>query len=409
MLQRIEAGELPWGSAPELPDVAPVVQAVRLGGDAAVAAYAQIFGDPPPRRVPPQELEAAHRGLNPALRGVIADAARRIERFARLQRASVTDSELACAGTVIGHRCVPVERVGMYVPGGRYSLPSTVLMCAVPARVAGVSHVTMCTPRAAPAALAAAYVAGVDECFEIGGAQAIAAMAFGTGSVHAVDLIVGPGNAYVTAAKRAVFGTCGIDMLAGPSEIAIVASEDANPAYVAADLLAQAEHDDIARTLLVTDGEALVRAVERELVERLASLSTAGVARASLARNGRVAVTHLERCVEWMDRIAPEHLALHGRGAEALASRFRCYGTLFAGSAAAEVFADYGVGPNHVLPTGANARFASGLSVFTFLTSRTFVRGSGAPSAALIAQTAALAEAEGLCAHRDAALVRASA
>jgi len=407
ILRRIRPGTQPWKrGGGELPDVKSVVEAVRNEGDPAVARFARRFGDPPPRRIPAAECAAAYRSLAPPLAEALQAAGARIERFARLQRAALRDTVAHVDGVVAGHRFTPIARAGIYVPAGRHPLPSSLLMCAIPARVAGVPSIAMSTPRAAPATLAAAHVACVDECFEIGGPQAIAAMAYGTQSVSAVDLVAGPGNAYVTAAKRAVYGDCGIDLLAGPSEIAIVASQDADPALLAADLLAQAEHDDLAKTMLVVENTALAAAVFRELDSQLAGLDTADVARASLERNGCYAIAALDRgLAAWMDRIAPEHLALHGRNAEALGPELRCYGTLFSGSAAAEVFGDYGIGPNHVLPTGSTARFTGGLSVLTFLCARTFVRGDSiAP--ATVDQTATLARAEGLSAHRAAAVRR---
>jgi len=301
---------------------------------------------------------------------------------------------------------VPIRRVAAYVPGGGHPLPSSLLMCAIPARVAGVAYVAGCSPNASPATLAAAYVANVDAFYVLGGAQAIAAFAFGTETIPNVDLIVGPGNAYVTAAKRLIYGVCGIDALAGPSEIMIVASGDANPELVAADLLAQAEHDVSARAVLLTDDLVFAEAVEFQIESRLEDLPTAGVARASLSGRGGFAVLPLENAMEAANRFAPEHLHLHGERAETFAHRATSYGELFVGSQAAEAFGDYGIGPNHVLPTNGSARFSSGLSVLTFLTVRTFQQMSIPPDATFIEETARLAEAEGLPAHRRSALLR---
>lgn len=390
-----------------LPDVSAIMECVRERGDEGVAAIAARLGDPPPREVARAEIEAAYDSTALPLRCAIEAAAERIERFARAQRAAIGDIEYELAGFRVGHRAIPVARAGAYVPGGRHPLPSSLLMSVIPARVAGVEHVTVCTPRAAPQTLAAAHVAGADRVFEIGGAQAIAALAYGTRSVPRVDLVVGPGNAYVTAAKRFVFGACGIDMLAGPSELVVIASQDADPQWIAADLLAQAEHDVAARVLFMTDGVLLADAVDAALAAQLDSLETAPVARAALERQACCAILALPEAIAAANALAPEHLALHGERAEALAGAATAYGSLFVGSRSAEVFGDYGIGPNHVLPTSSTARFAGGLSVLTFLNVRTYVRAIGAADFAVVAETAELAATEGLVAHRRAALHRA--
>jgi len=387
-------------------DVRPILEAVRTRGDAAVAEFAQRFGDPRPRRIDRGEFESAYNACSEELRGALAGAAERIERFARAQRDAFRDVTVREGTLELGHRLLPLERAGIYVPAGRHPLPSSLLMGALPAAVAGVAERVVCTPRAVPEVLAAAYVAGVHSVFEVGGAQAIAALAYGTQSIPRVDVIVGPGNAYVTAAKRAVFGVCGIDALAGPSEIAIVASGDADADLVAADLLAQAEHDDDARALLVTDDRAFAQAVSMRVEARLASLSTQETARQSLAKGGGYVVLALDDVPALCDRLAPEHLSLQGLRAQALAPQCAVYGTLFVGDGAAEVFGDYGSGPNHVLPTGGTARFSSGLSVMHFLALRTFERAVGKTDRRIANDAAILAEAEGLFAHRDAALAR---
>jgi histidinol dehydrogenase len=387
-------------------DVTPVIDAVRTRGDEALAEYARQFGDPAPRRIGAGEIEAAYDACDATLRDALAGAAARIERFARAQRAAVTDVTLREGELQVGHRVMPLERAGIYVPAGRHPLLSSLLMGAIPARVAGVRERVVCTPRAVPEVLAAAYVAGVDLLFEVGGAQAIAAMAFGTQSIPRVDLIVGPGNAYVTAAKRAVYGIVGIDALAGPSEILVVASGDAKPDLVAADLLAQAEHDDDARALLLTDDREFAQRVEARVETRLRMLSTQQTARTSLERQGGFLISAFDEAPALCNRIAPEHLSLQGARAQALASQFTAYGTLFIGEGAAEVFGDYGSGPNHVLPTGGTARFSSGLSVMNFLTLRTYERSLGKADRRIANDAAVLADAEGLAAHREAALAR---
>lgn len=387
-------------------DVSEIVERVRFGGDAAVAELADRFADPLPRTIEREQMREAYDSLDCAFRNAIEGAANRIAAFARAQRAAVTDLTIEIPGGRIGHRFQPIRRAGVYVPGGRHPLPSSLLMCAIPARVAGVSYVVACSPSATPETLAAAHIAGVDAFYVVGGAQAIAALAFGTQMIPSVDLIVGPGNAYVTAAKRLVYGVCGIDALAGPSEILILASGDANAELVAADLLAQAEHDVLACAVLLTDDPTFADAVDSEIEAQLESLTTAKVARPALAAYGGCAVLPLDAAFNIANELAPEHLHLQGACAEMLAGSATCYGELFIGSQAAEVFGDYGIGPNHVLPTNGSARFSQGLSVLTFLTLRTFQQMNASPNGRLIEETALLAEAEGLPAHGRSALLR---
>jgi histidinol dehydrogenase len=407
MIERSVEEALERTASAEL-DVRPILDAVQAHGDAALRDYAQRFGDPPPRQIPRDEILAAYSETSDALRDALSGAAQRIERFAQAQRDAIADVTIREGNLELGHQVMAVERVGIYVPAGRHPLPSSLLMGAIPARVAGVRDCIVCTPRAVREVLAAAHVAGIERVFEVGGAQAIAALAYGTQSIPRVDLIVGPGNAYVTAAKRAVFGTCGIDALAGPSEIALVASGDADADLVAADLLAQAEHDDDARALLITDDRAFARSVGERVEARLARLETAETARRSLERHGGFVVLALEDMPAFCNRLAPEHLSLQGPRAQTLASQCTAYGTLFVGENAAEVFGDYGSGPNHVLPTNGTARFSSGLSVMNFLTLRTYERSLGKSDRRIANDAAILAQAEGLAAHRDAALARMS-
>ena len=406
MIERSTHDVLARASTSDAIDVGPILEAVRTRGDAAVAEFAQRFGDPRPRRIGRDEFARAYDDCPEELRDALAGAAERIERFARAQRDAFGDITVREGSLELGHRLTPLERAGIYVPAGRHPLPSSLLMGAIPAAVAGVRERIVCTPRAGRDILAAAYVARVNCVFELGGAQAIAALAYGTQSIPPVDVIVGPGNAFVTAAKRAVFGVCGIDALAGPSEIAIVASDDADADLVAADLLAQAEHDEDARALLITNERSFARAVGERVEARLTSLSTQETARASLAKHGGYVVLALEDVAAFCDQLAPEHLSMQGARAQALATQCTVYGTLFIGDGAAEVFGDYGSGPNHVLPTAGTARFSSGLSVMHFLTIRTFQRALGKADRRIANDAAILAEAEGLVAHRDAALAR---
>jgi histidinol dehydrogenase len=406
-MRRISTGELTHEALDTFDErAAAIVKRVRDGGDRALAEIARELGDPPPRRISREEIERAYDEVALDVRDALHGAATRIGDFARLQRVSLRDASMQAGTLELGHRVVPIQRAGLYVPGGAHPLPSSLLMCAIPARVAGVSRIAVCTPKAATATLAAADVAGVTEMYELGGAQAIAALAYGTETIERVDLIAGPGNAYVAAAKRLVLGACGIDALAGPSEVLVIASDDADPRLVALDLLAQAEHDPLASAMLLTESAALAGAVDAEIDRELESLATARVAKASIERNGRCVVVELDEAAHICNRLAPEHVALHGAAAESLAPSLHAYGELFVGGQTAEVFGDYGSGPNHVLPTNGSARFTSGLSVFTFLTIRTYQRSRGPIPIDIANETAILARAEGLEAHARAALAR---
>jgi phosphoribosyl-ATP pyrophosphohydrolase/phosphoribosyl-AMP cyclohydrolase/histidinol dehydrogenase len=349
-------------------------------------------------------LDEALHALPEAQRAALTRVAARVRRFAKAQQRALTDIEVDIPGGAAGHHVEPVERAGCYAPGGRHPLPSSVLMTAVTARAAGVRRVIVASPRPAPATLAAAAVAGADAVLAVGGAQAVAALAYGAGPIEAVDVLVGPGNAWVTAAKQIVMGQVGIDMLAGPSELVVLADDSASPSIIAADLIAQAEHDPDAFPALVTTSEALVSEVERELTEQLRDLPTAAVARASLSRGAAVVCATLDEALLCCDKIAPEHLEVMTRDAPAVARRLRHYGALFIGGGAAEVLGDYGAGPNHVLPTGSTARYTGGLSVMNFLRVRTWMRVDDAAEAAgVINDAVMLARIEGLEGHARAA------
>lgn len=391
--------------APTLEGAGRIVEAVKKDGDAALRRFGAQFGELEghPLVYDRAALEAAKAEVSTETLALLERTATRIRAFARAQRDALADVEVAVEGGRAGHRVLPVRRAGCYAPGGRYPLPSSVLMTAVTARAAGVAEVWVASPKPSPVTLAAAAVAGADALLAVGGAQAIGAFAHGTESVPSVDVIAGPGNRWVTAAKQLVVGHVGIDMLAGPSELLVLASADADPALVAADLLAQAEHDPDALPVLVTLDEALVPKVEAELVAQLKTLPTADVARAAL-RSGFAVVTTAEEAIAVADRLAPEHLQLSGVGAVALAPQLSAYGALFVGEASAEVLGDYGAGPNHTLPTGGTARFSAGLSVYTFVRARTFLRLDAAPG--LARDAADLARLEGLEAHARAADAR---
>lgn len=294
----------------------------------------------------------------------------RIRTFAEAQRAAITDINVKIPGGTAGHTVAPCATAGCYAPGGRYPLPSSVLMTAITARVAGVSTVWVASPRPADITIAAAYVAGADALLCVGGAQAIAAMAYGVGQVPACDVIVGPGNRWVTAAKSIVSGHCAIDMLAGPSECLVLADESADPSYIAADLLAQAEHDTDALPVLVTTSESLAAQVDAELTKQLAVLPTRETAAVSTAKGFCVVCGNMDDALKVVDTIGPEHLEIQCKDADTLWKKVKNYGGMFIGSNTAEVFGDYGAGPNHVLPTSGTARYTGGLSVFTFLVSQ---------------------------------------
>ncbi|PYP60583.1 MAG: histidinol dehydrogenase [Gemmatimonadetes bacterium] len=393
--------------AKTLAAAARIVEAVRTRGEVALRKHAERFGDVLPGAPlyhDRSDLAQARAGLAPDDRARLERVAARIRAFAVAQRSALGPVRVPVPGGVAEHRIAPIERAGCYAPGGRHPLPSSVLMTAVTARVAGVRDVWVASPRPQPLTLAAAAVAGADGVLAAGGAQAIAALAYGAGPITPRDVIVGPGNRYVAAAKRLVSGAVAIDMLAGPSELTIFADGSADPATVAADLLAQAEHDPDAVPMLVTVDAALVERVERELACQLGDLPTADVARAALAHGGAVVVESTDDGIAACDAIAPEHLQLELRDADAVAPRLAHYGALFVGAGSAEVLGDYGAGPNHVLPTGGTARFSGGLSVYTFLRVRTWLRIADCAAARSVVEDAVwLGRAEGLEAHARAA------
>ncbi|MBK6846466.1 MAG: histidinol dehydrogenase [Proteobacteria bacterium] len=395
--------------AETLAAAARIVDEVRQRGEPALRAQSERLGDLRPGEalvIPRAGLQAALDGLAAAERAVLERTAERIRAFAAAQRACLLPLTLALPGGAAGHVVAPVASAGCYAPGGRFPLPSSVLMTVITARAAGVETVWVASPRPAAVTLAAAAVAGADALLAAGGAQAIAALAYGAGPVPACDAVVGPGNRWVTAAKQLVAGQVAIDMLAGPSELVVLADQTGDPALIAADLLAQAEHDDDALPVLVTTAPTLIDAVRGELVTQLATLPTAATARVALTHGFAVLVEDLVRGAAVCDQLAPEHLQLHVADAPALAARLRHYGALFIGARAAEVLGDYGAGPNHVLPTGGTARTTGGLSVLTFLRTRTWLRFDDEGGRELVADAVALARLEGLEAHARAAARR---
>jgi histidinol dehydrogenase len=390
---------------------AAVLEAVRTQGIEAVLDYSRRFDKveltAETIRVTAEEIEAGAAETPADVREAIAFAAARIRAYHSRQRPADqawTDE----AGVELGWRWTPLEAVGVYVPGGRAAYPSTVLMNAVPAQVAGVDRIAMVTPpgKLQPAVLAAAKEAGVTEIWRVGGAQAVAALAYGAGPIQPVDKIVGPGNAYVTAAKRRLYGVVGIDALAGPSEIVVVADRDNNPDWIAADLLSQAEHDPAAQSILITDDEAFAAAVEQAVVARLETLATGEDAAASWRDHGAVIIAPLDESPRLVDAIAPEHVEFALDNPERLSDRVRHAGAIFLGRVTPEAIGDYVAGSNHVLPTSRAARFQSGLSIYDFIKRTSIVKCDPASFAILGPHTVALAKAEGLPAHALSASVR---
>ncbi|ONG46609.1 histidinol dehydrogenase [Pseudoroseomonas deserti] len=388
--------------------VSSIIAEVRAGGDAALLDLTGRFdrwtpADAAALRVTEAEIDAARARCAPELLDALDLAATRIERFhaAQLPRDVELDDPL---GLTLGLRWGSIDAVGLYVPGGKAAYPSSVLMNAIPARVAGVPRIAMCVPTPDGVlndlVLAAAHRAGVTEIFRIGGAQAIAALAWGTATIAPVDRVAGPGNAYVAEAKRQVFGRVGIDSIAGPSEVVVLADASQNPALIAMDLLAQAEHDESAQSILITTSHQMANAVEHAVQDALLTLPRAGIAGESWRRHGAIIVVHdWEEGARLVDRLAPEHLEIMVSEPGPLFARIRHAGAAFLGAHCPEALGDYVAGPNHVLPTGRTARFASGLSVYDFLKRTTWISAERRGLEAIGPAAVALAEAEGLSAH----------
>ena len=401
----------------EAPDVsAPVnaiLAAVKEEGDSALRRYAKEFdgmGDETPLEVSKEEIAAAVSAIDPAFLAILNEAAENIRNFHKHQvRNGFVLSERS--GIVLGQKVTPLARVGLYVPGGTACYPSTVLMDSIPAKLAGVRELIMVTPAKGgiirPEILAAASVAGVDRIFRIGGAQAVAALAYGTESVPKADKIVGPGNVFVAEAKRQVYGLVDIDMIAGPSEILVIADDTAIPRYVAADLLSQAEHDKNASAVLVTPSEALAKAVQAELEVQLNALPRQEIARASIENNGKIILTGcIEDALMLANEIAPEHLELCVGDPFAMLGEVRNAGSVFLGNYCPEALGDYFAGPNHTLPTSGTAKFSSPLSVDDFVKKTQFSYYTAAALGCVAEKIACFANKEGLDAHGRSVLCR---
>ena len=394
--------------------VAAIIDDVRARGDAALIDFSRRFVrlelTPETLRITPQEIAEAVASCDKSLIAALRLAADRIKVYHSRQRPQ-DDTFVDTQGVSLGSRWQPVASAGLYVPGGTAAYPSSVLMNAVPAKVAGVARLAMVvpTPDGAlnPLVLAAADIAGIDEIYRIGGAQAIAALAYGTSTIVAVDKIVGPGNVYVAEAKRRVFGTVGIDMIAGPSEILVVADRENDPAWIAIDLLSQAEHDPVAQSVLITDDTDFAAAVISAVEDHLKTLSRAEIARQSWQNHGAVIiVADLDQAPPLVDRLAPEHLELAVAEPEALAEKIRYAGAIFLGRYTPEAIGDYIAGPNHVLPTSRSARFSSGLGVHDFMTRTSLVKCDAASLGEIGPAAVALAQAEGLDAHALSVAIR---
>ena len=394
--------------------VAEIIGDVRKNGDKALKAYTRRFdqADLDGFEVTEAEMEAAVTSVAPEFLTILREAADNIRAYhSRQVRNSFVISEQD--GVITGQKVIPLDRVGLYVPGGTAAYPSTVLMDSIPAKIAGCGEIVMVTPpgrdgKINPVILAAAKIAGVDRIFKVGGAQAVAALAYGTESIPRVDKIVGPGNAYVAEAKKQVFGQVAIDMIAGPSEILIIADGTADPRFVAADLLSQAEHDRMASAVLVTDSMALAEAVSQELEKQIPQLPRKDIARESIDRNGKIIVAqgNLIQAIEIANAIAPEHLELCVDNPFDYLDKIKHAGSIFMGKYCPEALGDYFAGPNHTLPTSGTARFSSPLSVDDFVKKSQFTYYTADALAKVAGKIAYFAEKEGLSAHARSATIR---
>lgn len=393
--------------------VSDIIADVRENGDAAVKAYCAKFdkAELTSLEVTPEEIQAAVSQVEPEFLDILREAAENIRAFhSRQVRNSFVIADKP--GIVLGQKITPIEKVGVYVPGGTAAYPSTVLMDTIPAKIAGCPQLVMVTPpgrdgKVNPAILAAASIAGVNRIFKVGGAQAIAALAYGTESIPRVDKIVGPGNAFVAEAKKQVFGRVSIDMIAGPSEILVIADGKSNPVHVAADLLSQAEHDKLASAVLVTDSEKLAQAVQAELERQLPLLPRQEIARASIENNGKIIVAEtLMAGIEIANEIAPEHLELQVDDPFSYLDAIQNAGSIFLGRSCPEALGDYFAGPNHTLPTSGTARFSNPLSVDDFVKKSQFSYYTPEALAKAADKIAAFAEKEGLRAHGRSVTIR---
>lgn len=385
-----------------------IISDVRKNGDEAIRHYAKKFGDGELTnfRLTDEEIKKAIKQVDTKTIESIKFAIENVRKFAMEQLSCIKELKTTINGNILGHKIIPLDSIGCYIPGGNYPLPSSAIMTVVPAKVAGVKRVIAMSPKIQNVTIAAAYLSGADEIYRIGGVQAIAAMAYGTESIEKVNKIVGPGNKFVTAAKKQVFGECGIDFLAGPSEVLIVADDNANPKFVAADILAQCEHDKDARAFLICQSKEFAQKVDIEANEYVKTLPTKDIAQISYEKSYAVVVDSLSQAIELSNKKAPEHLELCIDNAVEVIDGFTNYGSLFIGNYSAEVFGDYVSGTNHTLPTNQVAKYSGGLSVFDSIKIQTYqiISENSIQETALNASI--LAEKEGLYAHKLAADVR---
>ena len=385
-----------------------IISDVKNSGDNALFKYSRQFGDGEIKniKVTQEEIQKAYENVDKESVAAIKTAIANIGEFAKKQLYCITNLDTCVNGLKLGHRVIPINSAGCYIPGGNYPLPSTAVMTIVPAKTAGVKRIIACSPRIKDVTIVACDMAGADEIYRVGGVQAIAAMAYGTETIQPVDKIVGPGNKFVTAAKKQVYGDCGIDFLAGPSEVLIIADESANPDFVAADMLAQCEHDKDARAYLVCFSEEFAKKVREYALKYLETLATANIASVSFKKSFAVVVDTLEQAVDISERRAPEHLEICFENAKQHIDDFKNYGSLFVGNYSAEVFGDYCAGTNHTLPTNKVARYSGGLSVFDFVKIQTYQAADKFNAQDMIPCASKLASMEGLFAHKLASDIR---
>lgn len=386
--------------------VCEIINDVKTNGDEAIRRYTKQFDnlDLENFEVSDEEVENALKSLDNEVLEAIKFSIKNVEDFAKAQLGSVKNTVVQIDGAILGHKIIPIEKVGCYIPGGNYPLPSTAVMTIVPAKAAGVRDIIAVSPKAQPVTIAAAKLSGATKIYKIGGVQAIAALAYGTQTIPAVDKITGPGNKYVAAAKKIVFGDCGIDFVAGPSEVMVIADESANPKFVAADLLAQCEHDKDARAYLLCFDEDFAKKVDEYALEFLKELKTADIAKISYEKSTAYIVKNIDEAVAISNKKAPEHLELCLKDVEQHVDKFKNYGSLFIGNYSAEVFGDYVSGTNHTLPTNRAARYTGGLSVFDYIKIQTFQKIDNAEK--FVRYASILAEQEGLFAHKLASDIR---
>lgn len=387
-----------------------IISDVRKNGDSAVREYAKKFGDGEIEnfRLTDEEIEDAFSKVDNDVIETIKYSINNVRKFAQAQLDSVKEIEVNVAGNTLGHKIIPIDSVGCYIPGGNYPLPSSAIMTIVPAKVAGVKRIVAMSPKIQPVTVVAAYLAGADEIYRIGGVQAVGAVAYGTETIKKVNKIVGPGNKFVTSAKKQVFGECGIDFLAGPSEVLIVADETADADFIAADMLAQCEHDKDARAFLICFSEDFAKRVDEKAKEYLRELPTKAIAEISYSKSIAVIVNSFEEAIELSNNKAPEHLELCFNDISVYKNGFKNYGSMFIGNYSAEVFGDYVSGTNHTLPTNQVAKYSGGLSVFDYIKIQTYQIINKTSLEETAKNASKLAEKEGLFAHKLAADVRLS-